>query len=277
MNNFNNFFDIEIITLGENKIRIFNILLVLLIFISTKLLLWGLAKFIKKRNTLNNNHSNTYAMIQISAYFFWILAIVLILESLNIDVKLILAGSAALLVGIGLGLQQTFNDFISGLILLFEGTTKVGDILEIDGDIVKIQEIGLRTSKTINRYDISVIIPNSLITTNKVINWSHQEINTLFTLKVGVAYESDVALVIDILKKCANRHLEVVKKEQTDVRFSDFGASSLDFTLIFYTQNIFSAEKIKSEIRIDIAQTFKTNNITFPFNQLDVHIKRNEL
>ena len=85
-----------------------------------------------------------------------------------------------MLVGIGLGLQQTFNDFISGIILLIEGTTKIGDVLEIDGDVVIIQKIGLRTSKGLNRDDIIVIIPNSLITTSKVINWSHQSKKNTF-------------------------------------------------------------------------------------------------
>jgi len=274
MNSISNFLEFNVLTLGEHTLKIYNLLLALFIFIVTKVILWLVAKIIKKRNTLNNNHSNTSAMIQISAYFFWTVAIVFMLESLNIDVKLILAGSAALLVGIGLGLQQTFNDFISGLILLFEGTTKVGDILEIDGDIVKIQEIGLRASRTINRFDISVIIPNSLITTSKVINWSHHETKTLFTVKVGVAYGSDVDLVITTLKNCANEHAEVIKNDQTDVRFSDFGASSLDFTLLFYTRNIFAAERIKSDIRINIAKAFNQNNITVPFNQLDIHVKK---
>ncbi|NJB83199.1 mechanosensitive ion channel family protein [Wenyingzhuangia aestuarii] len=274
MNAISNFLDINVLSFGEHTIKIYNLLLALLIFIFTKIILWLVAKLIRKRNTLNNTNTNTYAMIQISAYFFWTVAVVFMLESLSIDVKLILAGSAALLVGIGLGLQQTFNDFISGLILLFEGTTKVGDILEIDGDIVRIQEIGLRTSKTINRFDISVIIPNSLITTNKVINWSHHETKTLFTVKVGVAYGSDVDLVINTLKDCANNHPEIIKNDQTDVRFSDFGASSLDFTLLFYTRNIFAAERIKSDIRINIAKAFNQNNITVPFNQLDIHVKK---
>ncbi|NIJ44374.1 small-conductance mechanosensitive channel [Wenyingzhuangia heitensis] len=272
MNSIGHFLDINLLSIGEHTIKIYNLLLVALIFIFTKIILWVVSKLIKKRNTLNDNHSNTYAMVQISAYFFWTLSIVFMLESLSIDVKLILAGSAALLVGIGLGLQQTFNDFISGLILLFEGTTRVGDILEVDGDIVRIQEIGLRTSKAINRFDISVIIPNSLITTNKVINWSHHETKTLFTVKVGVAYGSDIDLVIKTLKDCANQHTEIIKEQETDVRFSDFGASSLDFTLLFYTRNIFAAERIKSEIRINIAKAFKENNITVPFNQLDLHV-----
>ncbi len=274
MSNINGFLELEILSIGENHLKIFNIALALIVFLVTKILLWGVLKIIKKRNAFTNNSSNTYALTQISSYFFWTVAIIFILESLNIDVKLILAGSAALLVGIGLGLQQTFNDFISGLILLFEGTTKIGDILEVDGDIVRIEEIGLRTSKAISRYDIFVIIPNSLITTNKVINWSHHQTKTLFSIKVGVSYGSDVDLVIQVLKSAVDHHPEIIKKQETDVQFSDFGTSSLNFTLLFYSNNIFAAEKIKSDIRINIAKNFKKNNITVPFNQLDVYFKK---
>lgn len=274
MENISAFLDFEILSIENHSIKLFNILMALVIFIMTKIILFVVSKLIKKRNSLNNNHSNTYAMVQISAYFFWTLAIVFILESLNFDVKLILAGSAALLVGIGLGLQQTFNDFISGLILLFEGATRVGDVLEIDGDVVKIKEIGLRTSKAVNRYDIFIIIPNSLITTNKVVNWSHNETKTLFNIDVGVAYGSDVSLVIDTLTNCANQHPLITKQEKTEVRFSNFGASSLDFTLLFFTKNIFDVETTKSQIRIAIAKAFEEQNITVPFNQLDIHLKK---
>lgn len=277
MDALNEFINIEIIKIGENSIKIFNVLLVFAIFIFTKILVWIVSKIIHKhRDKADMDHSNAYALVQISSYVFWVIGIVFMLEGLGIEITFLLAGSAALLVGIGLGLQQTFNDFISGLILLFEGTTKVGDILEVDNDVVQIKSIGLRTSKAINRYDISIIIPNSLITTNKVVNWSHHGTTTLFTVKVGVAYGSDVEQVINVLKESAKIHHEVIRKEETDVRFSDFGASSLDFTVIFYTENIFGVEKIKSEIRINIAKAFKENDISVPFNQLDVHIKNQE-
>ena len=272
MNTVTQFLDIELLHLGKHQIKIYNILLVTIIFIVTKIILWGISKFIVKRNTINNSHYNTYAMVQISTYFFWTISIVIMLESLSIDVKLILAGSAALLVGVGLGLQQTFNDFISGLILLFEGATRVGDILEIDGEVVRIKQIGLRTSKTVNRFDISIIIPNSTITNSKVINWTHNEMKTLFKIHIGVAYGSDVDLVTKTLIACANQHPKTIKQEATKVIFKDFGASSLDFMLLFFSQNLFEIEGIKSEIRYNIVKEFAKNNINVPFNQLDVHI-----
>jgi small-conductance mechanosensitive channel len=178
-----------------------------------------------------------------------------------------------LLVGIGLGLQQTFNDFISGIILLAEGSTKIGDVLEIEGDVIKIQNIGLRTSKGLNRDDIVVIIPNSLITTNRVINWSHQSEKTRFRISVGVAYGSDVDLVVKILNESALEHPDISDKTTLEARFVDFGNSSLDFEVLFFSENIFRIEKVKSDIRKIIYRRFKENHITIPFPQVDVHMK----
>jgi len=177
------------------------------------------------------------------------------------------------LVGIGLGLQETFNNFISGVILLFEGSVKVGDILEIDGEVVRMQRIGLRTSSAKNRDDIIIILPNSLITTNKVINWSHQSAKTRFRIKVGVAYGSDVDLVMKILKESALEHPEISDKSAIITRFIDFGNSSLDFELLFFSSNIFRIENVKSEIRRVINRKFAENKITIPFPQVDLHFK----
>jgi len=195
------------------------------------------------------------------------------LQTLKISITVLLAGSAALLVGIGLGLQQTFNDFISGIILLIEGTTKVDDVLQIDGEVIKIQEIGIRTSKGLTRDDIVVIIPNSAITSNKVINWSHQSKRTRFRINVGVAYGSDVDLVIKVLEASALEHPEINQKETVEARFVDFGNSSLDFQLLFFSDNVFRIEKVKSEIRKIINRKFLENKIVIPFPQVDLHLK----
>ena len=206
----------------------------------------------------------------------WIISFAITLQALGIRITVLLAGSAALLVGIGLGLQQTFNDIVSGIILLSERSIKVGDILEIDGDVIKILSIGLRTSKGLNRDEISIIIPNSLITTNKVINWSHQSKKTRFKINVGVAYGSDVNLVIKVLQESALEHSDIFDKEHVEARLVDFGSSSLNFQLLFFSQNIFRIEKVKSEIRKIISRKFIENNITIPFPQLDLHMKPQE-
>jgi small-conductance mechanosensitive channel len=198
------------------------------------------------------------------------------LEAIGIKVTILLAGSAALMVGVGLGLQQTFNDIVSGIILLSERSIKVEDVLQIDGDVVKIQSIGLRTSAALNRDDISIIIPNSLIATSKVINWSHQSENTRFRIGVGVAYGSDVDKVIGILEESAKDHPDNQRKKEVEGRLVNFGNSSMDFELLFYSENIFGIERVKSDIRRIINKKFIENKVVIPFPQLDLHIKSDD-
>ena len=137
-----------------------------------------------------------------------------------------------------------------------------------------IQEIGLRTSKGLNRDQISIIIPNSLITTNKVINWSHQSIRTRFKINIGVAYDSDTDLVIKVLTDSALEHEEIKYRELVDVVLIDFGDSSINYQLLFYSEDIFRIERIKSDVRKIIVKKFQENKITIPFPQRDLHIKR---
>ena len=274
MKTITDFLNFEIFNFNNHTLSIFDLSSIIVIIIITKLVLWLISKGLFNKKKLHKlDEGSAFALFQIIKYLLWIIAISLMLEALGIKVTILLAGSAALLVGVGLGLQQTFNDMLSGIILLFEHSVKVGDILEIDGDMVIIQEIGLRTSKGMNVRQIVVIIPNSLITTNKVINWSHQTQKTLFNIDIGVAYESDVDLVIQTLEESAVEHLEHLECEFKEVRFVNFGNSSMDFQLFFYSKNIFSIEKVKSDIRKIICKKFNENKITIPFPQMDLHIK----
>jgi small-conductance mechanosensitive channel len=270
----NNFLDYVIFRVGKTEFTVTKLLTIILILTVTKLVIWLIKKgFNSSRRLGKIDRSSSFSLFQIIRYVLWIIAISLILETIGVSITVLIAGSAALLVGIGLGLQQTFNDFISGIILLIEGSTKIGDVLEIDGDVVKIQNIGLRTSKGLNRDEIVTIIPNSLITTNKVINWSHQSKKTRFRIDVGVAYGSDVNLVIKVLEESALEHPDIADKNLTEARLTDFGNSSLDFQLLFFSDNVFRIEKVKSDIRKIINRKFLENNITIPFPQLDLHVK----
>lgn len=276
MEKLNQILDFEILAFGNYSLRISQLLFLAIIILVTKIMLWVIKKALfRKYKFTHIDSGSTYALFQIIKYVIWVMAIVLILESLGIKVTLLLAGSAALLVGIGLGLQQTFNDVVSGIILLSERSIKVGDVLEIDSDVVRIESIGLRTSKAINRDDISIIIPNSLITTSKVINWSHQSKQARFKIDVGVAYGSNVDLVIQVLEESAFEHPDIFDRNLIEARLMNFGNSSLDFQLLFFSANIFRIGKVKSDIRRIINKKFIENNIKIPFPQLDLHVKDN--
>jgi small-conductance mechanosensitive channel len=276
MNSIKNFLELELISVGNYQIQVFTLVKILIIFLITNFIVWLIKKALyRKRKFKTLDKGSAYALYQIIRYIIWVIAIGFILETIGIQVTVLIAGSAALLVGVGLGLQQTFNDIISGIILLSEQTIKIDDVLEIDGDIVKIQSIGLRTSKGLNTDDISVIIPNSLITTNKVINWSHQTRKTRFRIDVGVAYGSDVDLVIKILEESAFEHPDVSDRDLTEARLVNFGNSSLDFQVLFFSKNIFRINKVRSDIRRIISRKFAEHQIAIPFPQMDLHLRSN--
>lgn len=277
MQSLKNILDYVIFNMGDYSLKVSMIVKILLIIIVTRLLLWIIKRMLFRRTEVDEHErGNIQAIFQIIRYIIWIVTFGLVLEIVGIKLTLLLAGSAALLVGIGLGLQQTFNDIISGIILLTERSIKINDVLEIDGNVVKIQTIGIRTSKGLNTDDISIIIPNSLITTSKVINWSHQNDKTRFRIDVGVAYGSNVDDVIRILEESAFEHPEVYDRELTQGRLMGFGSSSLDFQLLFFSKNTFGIGTVKSDIRRIIVKKFDENNIVIAFPQLDVYIKPNE-
>lgn len=269
----NNFFEFEIFNYNDHSLTIFELFSVVLIYLITHLIIRLISKgFYHRYKRKNLDKGSFVAILTLIKYVIWVISIAVMLEVVGINVTLLLAGSAALLVGIGLGLQQTFNDVLSGIILLFDQTVKVDDILEIDGDIVKITEIGLRTSKGIDVNQIIIILPNSLITNNKIINWSQQTKNTLFRINVGVAYGSDIDLVSQVLIESASEHSEVSLINRIECRLIEFGDSSIDFEVLFFSQNTFVIDKTKSDIRKKIYSKFIENDISIPFPQMDVHI-----
>lgn len=273
---FNDFLHSELLRIGEYSLQVSTIISIILTLLITKILIWATKQALVRSSRFDSfDHGNFFALFQIFTYVIWVIAFSIILETIGVKISVLLAGSAALMVGIGLGLQQTFNDIVSGIILLFEGSTKVGDILEIDGDVIKIQTIGLRTSKGLNRNDIVIIIPNSLITTSKVINWSHQSNKTRFKIDVSVAYGSDVDHVAQILKDSVLEHPHCKEEDFIEARFKNFGHSSLEFEVFFFSRNNFRIEKIKSQLRFNINRNFRKNNITIPFQQVDLHVKSN--
>ncbi|MCB0726995.1 MAG: mechanosensitive ion channel [Ignavibacteriae bacterium] len=213
------------------------------------------------------------AVIQLLKYVLWIFTILTCLNILNIDITFLIASSAALLVGLGLGMQIIFKDFMSGIVLLIEGTIKVNDIVEIENKIMKVREISLRTSTVLTRDDNIVIIPNHKFVEENVINWTHNTAPTRFIIDVGVDYSSDVDLVTKCLLQAVNSNTDIFigEKYKPFVRFHDFGASALDFQLVFWSHNLFRIETTKSNIRYEITRIFRENNITIPFLQVVLH------
>lgn len=213
-----------------------------------------------------------FAISRITKYIAITLFVVLALAALQVNWK-IFAVLAPLLIGIGLGLQQVANDLVSGFILLIEPTIRVNDIVEVDNIVARVKEIGLRTSNVETRDGIAMIIPNHKLVSEKLINWSSSDTVTRFKIAVGVAYGSDVELVKKILIECAWKHSKVITNPSPEVFFMNFGDSSLDFELAFWSSHLFPIERVKSELRFMITAAFRENNVEIPFPQRDLHIR----
>ena len=183
----------------------------------------------------------------------------------------ILAG--ALGVGIGFGLQNLVNNFVSGLILIFERPIKVGDIIEFGNLLGKVLRIGIRSS-TVRTYEgAEVIVPNGNIISSEVVNWTLSDKLRRIEILVGVAYGANPEKVIDILKGIASAHDSILKNPEPIVLFTEFGDSSLNFSLRFWTANFDEWLNLKSEITVLVNKALNDANIEIPFPQRDLHLR----
>ena len=214
-----------------------------------------------------------YSLTQLFRYFFYTVVALTAIQVAGIQLTVMWAAGAALLVGIGIGLQQTFNDFMSGIILLVEGSIEKGDWLLIGDLEAKVLRIGLRSSVVETRRRIKIIVPNSKITVENVINMSHENDFVRYQIAVGVAYGSDTRLVEQILVDCAIEHDGSLKEPRPFVRFTDFGDSALLFELHFWSDQFQRIHDVKSELRFTIDQRFREQGVTIPFPQRDLHLR----
>ena len=273
------FLNKELSPIERFHLTVSDILLIGLFFFGIRFLLFliqtKLRKFIFMQKQVDKGRQQS--LIQIFSYVLYTLFIIASMELVGIDVSLLLAGSAALLVGLGFGIQHIFHDLISGLIMLFEGNVEIGDIIDSGGLLGKVKKIGLRTSEVETRAGVSIIVPNAKFMTDNVVNWTHQWTNVRFEVKVGVAYGSDVQLVKQLLLDCAQKHEHIDANPKPFVRFADFGNSSLDFELFFWSKQVWAIEDIKSDLRFWIDEAFRAHKVEIPFPQRDLHIRSSDV
>ena len=255
------------------EIRISSLLIALLVILVAQLINWILIQIIlfNYYKTQEVDIGRQYAINKLMVYFIYVAAILIALQTLGLNLTLIWGGLAALALGVGLGLQQTFNDLASGLILLFERTVAVGDIVQLDGDLIgRVQRIGLRTSVVETHSKITVIVPNSKLVTNKIVNWNHFDDLARFSVRVHVAYGSDTDLVKKLLIEVAHAHPKVLATPEPFVRLIDFGNHAIDFELFFWSKELFPIENVKSELRFAIDQIFRAHQVVIPLPQRDI-------
>ncbi len=266
---------------GASKLTIGNIIYLvigtwLVFFLSKLIRRLVIDKLLAKYGT---DKGVSHAIGTIFRYVFVFIGLIIVFQTTGIDLSALTVLVGALGVGIGFGLQNITNNFISGIIILFERPIKVGDrveLPELDNLIGNVVNISARSTTIITNDNIAIIVPNSKFISDTVINWSYNDANVRFNIPVGVAYKEDPEVVRQILLDIALAHPGVLKKPSPDVVFDEYADSSLNFTLRVFTTDYSTTPRIlKSELYYAIFKKFKEKGIEIPFPQQDVYIKQN--
>ena len=208
-------------------------------------------------------------------YFIYVVFILIALDNIGVNVTAIFAASAALLVGVGLALQTFIQDIISGVFILADQSVHVGDIIQVDGQIGKVERIQLITTRAVTRDNRVLIIPNHKFMASILYNWTENGTLTRESVAVGVAYASDINRVKEILIETASEHPLILKKPAPLVLFNAFGESALEFELLFSINRSFESNIVKSDVRFAIDKAFRENTIEIPFPQRVIHQSNN--
>ncbi len=273
------FLDSTAFHIGDSEISLLSIIIffgasALIIFISRRL------KRLLVRRLFPRYHIEiglSEAIGTIIQYLIIIIGFVIVFESAGIDLSSFKLIAGALGVGIGFGLQSIVNNFVSGIIILFERPIKVGDRIEVgevNGDVVK---ISARATTVVTNDNISIIVPNSEFTTNSVTNWSHANKVVRFNYNVGVSYKEDPEKVKIALIEVANANQGVLKNPKPDVLFESFGDSYLSMTLRVWTKEYMDRPGVlKSQLYYAVFKKFKEEGIEIPYPQRELHLLSNK-
>lgn len=269
-------FDIPLITLGSEQITAWMLiqivaLTVALVYLSGKMRRWVAEQMLARTSMEVGGRQAIAALVR---YLILTIGLVIILQTAGIDLTAFNVLAGAVGIGLGFGLQNIVNNFISGLIILFERPIKVGDRIvvgEVEGDVV---HIGGRSTTVITNDNIAIIVPNAKFVTENVINWSHSERKVRFRIPVTVAYGSDVQLVQRLLLEAATECPDVLKEPPPGVRLMEFGTNGLSFELrAWSTTLIHRGGLFVSTLNLTIYRKFTEHGIEIPYPQRDLHIR----
>ncbi len=214
------------------------------------------------------------ALATATGYVFLLLGGLIALDLVGLDLSTLAIIAGALSIGIGFGLQNIANNFISGLILLAERPVKVGDRIEVEGVQGEVTRISARSTIVRTNDNIDIIVPNSQLVSEQVINWSQSDRRIRFNIPVGVAYGTDVQLAMKLMEEAGSEIDEVLKKPAPAARFLEFGDSALELDLRVWTvKRLHTRARLVSDINCAIYRKFTENDISIPFPQREINVK----
>ncbi|HEY9768000.1 MAG TPA: mechanosensitive ion channel domain-containing protein [Coleofasciculaceae cyanobacterium] len=272
-------FNKSIFSFGGNEFSIINLLVLLGLFVGSIILSNHITNLLRTNvlQATRMTRGSQEIITIITKYGLISLATVVLLQAYGLNLSSLALIGSALGVGIGFGFQDIARNFASGIVLLFERSIQVGDFIQIGSHLGVVEEVRTRSIvlKTLDR--ISIIVPNSRLLSEEVINWNHRRNITRLHLPVGVAYGSDVKKVKSALLQAAEEHLEVLRNPSPQVFFTEFGDSSLNFELLIWTSDPSRQAPLKSDLYFRIEEIFKQQQIEIPFPQRDVNLNLEDL
>ena len=272
-----NFWNLELYTLGDSSVTVKKLTIAIFILIFGLIFVRRVTNLIFKRllSKLPLQEGSRVNVERIIRYFLTFLVFLFALHVVNIPLTIFAFLGGSLAIAFGFGAQNILNNFISGLILMVEKPVKVGDLIDVDGTIGFVEEIGGRSTRVRLPVGIHVILPNSTLLENRVTNWTLHDKYMRTHVAVGVAYGSPTETVEEILMEVVTRHPMVRNIPAPMVLFRNFGDSSLDFEVHFWIEAKSPADPllVSHKIRMAIDAAFREHNIEIPFPQRDVHLK----
>ena len=278
--NFFQFIDYPFVRLGED--HAYSVLQILLL-ISFSVGLWFAVNTITKLfKSYILAKSGAHQSIQevftvLAKYLLIFLGLVILLEIWGFDVSSLTLLGGVLGVGIGFGVQNIANNFISGIIIVVERPIQVGDFIKLGELVGTVKHIGARSTEIVTLDRVSIIVPNSRFLDNEVINWNHGDSVSRLRIPVGVAHGSNIKLVKKVLIEAAKSHQDVLLRPRPQVWFQEFGESALQFDLLVWTGEPKKQPRIKSDLNYRIESALRKNGIQVPFPQRDFHLRSYEL
>ena len=267
---------LHIIKSDSINITIYLILQVVLIwYIAHELSYW--VKHLTLRKLKKNSYlqkGTTDSVTKIISYISFLFWLFIGFNMVGIDLSVFWAGSAVLGIGIGFGLQNLTSNFVSGIVILFERPIKKGDLIEVDSILGSVETISFRSTIINTQDNITIIVPNSKIITENVTNWSHQDRKIRLRISVGVSYNSDLNVVKKVLVEAAEENSTLLKRPSPQVILTEFADSSVNLSLLVWTQYPEQKLQISSDLHFKIFEKFKEKGIQIPFPQMDLHVQK---
>jgi small-conductance mechanosensitive channel len=264
----------ELFKLSDTPVSLFSLLIFLVGVSATvtvgRIIRVATTRYLDKRSS---GPGVSYAVGRMVQYMFVAVGTGVCLDTLGVDLATLAALGAMLSVGVGFGLQNITQNFISGIILLIERPIQKGDFVVV-GDVVgRVIEIEMRATKVLSGDGVAMIIPTSEFISGRVLNQSHPTTRSRVRVAIGVAYGSDTRLVRETLIAIALTHPDVLKEPQPTVLFKNFGDSTLDFELAVWLDAPDREPVIMSDLRFEIDRVFRERKIEIPFPQREVRVR----